>query len=193
MKVIAGLGNPGPEYELTRHNVGSEVVSAIATAAGARLSRGPSRLRSQVATVSLGGERVVLAVPLTFMNESGSAVKAVVDYYRASPPELLVVHDDIDLSFGRLRLQVGGGTGGHNGLRSIEQALSRRDFARLKVGVGRPPGRMDPADFVLRRFTNAERAEVDLMVADAAEVATAWIGDVATAVRRAGERRPPRG
>ncbi len=133
---------------------------------------------------------MLLAAPVTYMNQSGRAVRALVDYFGVGEADLLVVHDDIDLSFGRLRLQRGGGTGGHNGLRSIEQALGHREFHRLKVGVGRPPGQMDPADFVLRRFTKAERAEVDRMVADAAAVVEEWAADLETAVRRAGERRP---
>src|SRR5690606_26741560 len=117
-------------------------------------------------------------------------VRALVDYFDVALEDLLVVHDDIDLPFGRLRLQTGGGTGGHNGLRSIERSLGDRGFVRLKIGVGRPPGSMDPAEFVLRRFAKAERSEVDLMVADAAEVVDAWVGDQEAATRRAGERRP---
>lgn len=190
MKVVVGLGNPGPEYDQTRHNVGAEVVTAAAAEAGERLRRGPSRTRSMVAQVGTGDGQVVLAVPVTYMNESGNAVRALVDYFGVEPADLLVVHDDIDLPFGRLRLQVGGGTGGHNGLRSIERSLGSRDFTRLKFGVGRPPGRMDPADFVLRRFAKAERAEVDLMLEDAAGVVRDWATDPETATRRAGERRP---
>lgn len=190
MKVVVGLGNPGPEYDQTRHNVGAEVVTAAAAEAGERLRRGPSRTRSMVAQVGTGDGQVVLAVPVTYMNESGNAVRALVDYFGVEPADLLVVHDDIDLPFGRLRLQVGGGTGGHNGLRSIERSLGSRDFTRLKFGVGRPPGRMDPADFVLRRFAKAERAEVDLMLEDAAGVVRDWTTDPETATRRAGERRP---
>jgi PTH1 family peptidyl-tRNA hydrolase len=123
------------------------------------------------------------------MNESGGAVRSLVAYFDIEPGDLLVVHDDIDLAFGRLRLQQGGGTGGHNGLRSVERALGTDGFARLKFGVGRPPGAMDPADFVLRRFAKAERAEVDIMVGDAVDVVLAWVVDVDAATRRAGERR----
>lgn len=193
MKVIVGLRNPGPEYELTRHNVGFEVVQVLAERGGASLSRAPSRLRSVTATVGLAAERVVLAAPMTYMNESGGPVKAVCDYYGAALDDLLVIHDDIDLPFGRLRVRAGGGSGGHNGLRSLERALGSGEFTRLKVGVGRPPGRMDPADFVLRRFTNAERAEVDYLIEDAADAATDWITDPQAATRRAGERRPSSG
>lgn len=190
MKAVVGLANPGPEYERTRHNIGAEVVAAVAEGSGEHLGRGPSRLRSTIAQTVVSGEKVVLAVPLTYMNQSGGPVRSMVDYFGIEVADLLVIHDDIDLPFGRLRLQVGGGTGGHNGLRSVEATLATRDFTRLKFGVGRPPGRMDPADFVLRRFAKAERAEVDLMIADAADVVDLWVTDVEGATRRAGERRP---
>lgn len=189
MKAVVGLRNPGPEYELTRHNVGSEVVQAVLVELDANLKRGPGRTRCLTAEVTVDGERVVLATPLTYMNESGGAVRALVDYFGVELGDLMVIHDDIDLPFGRLKMQVGGGTGGHNGLRSLEKALGSREFARLKVGVGRPPGRMDPADFVLRRFAKAEREEVDLLVGDGAGVVLDWVNDLAAATRRAGERR----
>ena len=190
MKAVVGLGNPGAEYEGTRHNVGSEVVSALAESEGGRFKRGPSRVRCHVADVMVGAAKVILGVPMTYMNESGGPVKSLVEYFDVAEEHLLVIHDDIDLPFGRLRVQVGGGTGGHNGLRSIEKALGHRNFMRLKVGVGRPPGRMDPADFVLRRFTKSERIEVDLMVGDAVEIVGKWVDDVDAATRLAGERRP---
>lgn len=190
MKAVVGLRNPGPEYELTRHNLGFEVVGAVAEAHGGRFRRGPSRTKTEVAEPTVAGERVVLAAPLGYMNESGRPVRALVDYFGVDLEDLLVVHDDIDLPFGRLRLQVGGGTGGHNGLRSVERSLGERGFVRLKLGVGRPPGAMDPAEFVLRRFSKAERAEVDRMVVDAVGVVEAWVSDREAATRLAGERRP---
>ncbi|HLT95882.1 MAG TPA: aminoacyl-tRNA hydrolase [Acidimicrobiia bacterium] len=189
MKAIVGLRNPGADYEATRHNVGFEVVDRVVVAAGERWKRAPSRLRVEIADLRIAGEKVVAAAPLTYMNESGQAVRSLCDYFGVGEGEMLVVHDDIDLPFGRLRLQVGGGTGGHNGLRSIERALGHREFARVKVGVGRPPGRMDPADFVLRRFTRAERQEVELMLEDAAEVVETWVTDPDAAIRLAAERR----
>ncbi len=189
MKAIVGLRNPGPEYSGTRHNLGFEVVEAVADRLGERLKRGPSRIRCEIAETRVDGERVVLAAPLSYMNESGGPVRALTEYFGVGAQELLVVHDDIDMPFGKLRLQVGGGTAGHNGLRSIERALGHRDFVRLKAGVGRPPGRMDPAEFVLRRFTSAERAEIELLVADAAEAAIAWVSDVEKATQLAGQRR----
>ena len=191
MKAIVGLRNPGPEYSGTRHNLGFEIVEVVAERLGERLKRGPSRVRCEIAETRLDGDKLVLAAPLSYMNESGGPVRALVQYFGVdSRSDLLVVHDDIDLPFGRLRVQVGGGTAGHNGLRSIERALGHRDFVRLKAGVGRPPGRMDPADFVLRKFTAAERAEIDLLVADAADAALAWVTDIEAATQMAGQRRP---
>ena len=173
-RVVIGLRNPGPDYEGTRHNSGYEVLARVLERAGEKLGRGPSRVRAQITQVGSGDSRLLYAVPMTYMNESGRAVRALLDYFGLSPQSILVVHDDIDLPFGRLRLQVGGGTGGNNGVRSIETALGTRDFSRLKIGVGRPPGQMDPADFVLRPFTKAERSEVELMIEDAADVIEVW-------------------
>ncbi len=173
-RVVIGLRNPGPDYDGTRHNSGYEVLARVLERAGEKLGRGPSRVRAQITQVGSGDSRLLYAVPMTYMNESGRAVRALLDYFGLSPQSILVVHDDIDLPFGRLRLQVGGGTGGNNGVRSIETALGTRDFSRLKIGVGRPPGQMDPADFVLRPFTKAERSEVELMIEDAADVIEVW-------------------
>ncbi len=189
MKAVVGLRNPGPEYESTRHNVGFDVLARLADSQGERFRRGPGRIRAETAQTRIAGEKVVLAAPLTYMNESGGAVRALIDYFGVDAADMLVIHDDIDRPFGRLRLQFGGGTGGHNGLRSIEKSLGHRDFHRLKFGVGRPPGRMDPADFVLRPFAKAERAEVELMIEDAADVAAAWVTDIERATRLAGERK----
>jgi PTH1 family peptidyl-tRNA hydrolase len=127
--------------------------------------------------VGVGDDRILYVVPSTFMNDSGAAVRASLDYYNVDVGDLLVIHDDIDLPFRRLRLQVAGGSGGHNGIRSLEKSLGTKEFSRLKVGVGRPPGSMDPADFVLRGFTKSERPEVDLMVEVAADVVALWPSD----------------
>ncbi len=189
MRVIVGLRNPGAEYEGTRHNVGFEVIETLARRSGSKLGRPKLRTRCQVADFAAGDRTAVLAVPASFMNESGGPVRSVLAYYKAAPEDLLVVHDDIDLGFARLRLQIGGGSGGHNGIRSIERSLGTRDFNRLKVGVGRPPGSMDPADFVLRRFSKGERVEVDLLVEDAADVVDRWLDDPAKAQELAAHRR----
>lgn len=177
MQVIVGLRNPGADYDGTRHNVGYEVVDEALRRIGATLTRGPSRVRGLVAQSGVGQERTMYLIPTTFMNDSGGAVRAALDYHKVEAVDLLVVHDDIDLPFGRLRIQVGGGSGGHNGIRSVERSLGTKGFSRLKVGVGRPPGSQDPAEFVLRPFTKKERAEVDLMIADASDVVERWIDD----------------
>jgi PTH1 family peptidyl-tRNA hydrolase len=189
MHVIVGLRNPGADYDGTRHNVGFEVLATLAARYGGRFKRGPLRVRVELADLRIGPERAVLAVPISYMNESGVPVRSVLDYHKVDSSRLLVVHDDIDLAFGRLRLQVGGGSGGHNGLKSIERALGTRDWTRLKLGVGRPPGDTDPADFVLKRFSKAERPEVDLQVEDAADVAEKWLTDPPRAQEMAAHRR----
>lgn len=186
MRIVVGLRNPGSEYEGTRHNLGFEVLAALVQRREARLKRGPLRVRADLAK---SGD-LILASPLTFMNDSGRAVRALVAYFKASPTDLLVLHDDIDLAFGRLRLQVGGGSGGHNGIKSLEQHLASNDFSRLKIGVGRPPGSREAADHVLARLSKAERLEADLLVEDAADVAELWLTDPARAQEKAAHRRP---
>jgi PTH1 family peptidyl-tRNA hydrolase len=143
---------------------------------------------AQIAQVGVGDGRVFFAAPVTYMNESGRAVRSLLDYFALAPENLLVVHDDIDLPFGRLRVQVDGGSGGNNGVRSVETALGTADFNRLKFGVGRPSGQMDPAEFVLRRFAPAERDEVGLMIEDAADVVETWLVDRARAQEMAAHR-----
>jgi peptidyl-tRNA hydrolase, PTH1 family len=177
VRIVVGLRNPGADYEGTRHNLGYEVAARVLERAGESLGRAPSRVSGTIATIGTGDDRTLVFVPATFMNDSGAAVRAALDYYKLSPEGLLVVHDDIDLPFGRLRIQVGGGSGGHNGIRSLERSLGTKEFSRLKCGLGRPPGSQDPADFVLRTFTKKERPEVDLMVEDAADVVERWLED----------------
>ena len=190
MRVIVGLRNPGKEYSGTRHNVGSEVVEVLADRWDLRLKRGPLRVRADMARGKHDDESVVLATPRTFMNTCGPTVTAVLRYYKATDSDLLVVHDDIDLPFARLRLHHARGAGGHNGVKSIVRSLGNNEFSRLKVGVGRPPGRIDPAAFVLRPFARAEREEVDFLVQDAADVIEQWITDPDEAVQKAARRRP---
>lgn len=186
MRIVVGLRNPGSDYEGTRHNLGYEALTALARRRETKLKRGPLRVRADL--VKLGD--LVLASPLTFMNDSGRAVRALMAYFKASPSDLLVLHDDIDLAFGRLRLQVGGGSGGHNGIKSLEQHLATKDFSRLKIGVGRPPGSREAADHVLARLSRAERKEADLLVEDAADVIELWLADPARAQEKAAHRRP---
>lgn len=150
-------------------------MSVLARRAGVELRRARRGIRAQVAEARFGEAATVLALPTTFMNEAGQSIAPLLRWYGIAPEDLLVVHDDIDLAFGLLRVQFGRGPGGNNGVRSTIGSLGTRDFWRLKVGVGRPPGRMDPADFVLRPFTRAERPEMDVVVELAADVAEIYL------------------
>jgi len=190
MPVIVGLWNPEAKYVGTRHNVGAEVLDVLAHRWNLKFKKGPMRVRAQIARQAGGNDAVVLAQPLSFMNVSGPAVASVLKYYKTDPEDLLIIHDDIDLPFAKLRLQHSRGPGGHNGIKSITQSLGTRDFYRLKIGVGRPPGRMDPAAYVLKRFSKTERSEVDILVHDAADIAEQWLTDRDAAVQMAGERNP---
>lgn len=172
--VVVGLGNPGPAYEGNRHNAGAMVVRDLARSSDAALRR--HRTHASVGSMRLAvsasghpGQRVVLAIPGTYMNESGRPVRAVLSYFGVKPHGLIVVHDDLDIPFGEVRLKLGGGDGGHNGLRSISQALDTREYHRVRVGIGRPPGRMDPAAFVLKDFNTLEAKSVPLIVDEAAD------------------------
>jgi PTH1 family peptidyl-tRNA hydrolase len=171
MKVIAGLGNPGKRYEGTRHNTGFGVLDVLARQAGAVFA--PWRFRSRAAVVRAGGEKMLLLKPWTYVNLSGESVAGAVRYYKAEPGDLLVVLDDMDLPTGRLRLRRRGGSGGHNGLRSIIGELGTEAFGRLRVGVGRNPSR-EGAAHVLGRFGAAESETMDRAVERAAEAARVW-------------------
>jgi peptidyl-tRNA hydrolase, PTH1 family len=169
--LIVGLGNPGPEYERNRHNLGFLVADELAERAGVRFKR--DRSRAQVATGRLAGVPVILAKPMTFMNVSGRPVAALRGFYKVPDDRIVVIHDELDIPFDTIRLKLGGGDNGHNGLRSVTAALGSRDYNRVRVGIGRPPGRMDPADFVLRNFSAGEREALPVLLsrsADAAEV-----------------------
>lgn len=173
MKIVVGLGNPGPKYAGTRHNVGFEVVDYLAAAP----SVGPwrsSRFEATVAEAKESGEAVLLVKPETFMNLSGRAVRKVLDFYKLTPADLLVVSDDIALPLGKLRVRAKGSHGGQNGLRDIQQQLGTDEYPRLRLGVGSPGGN-DAADHVLSRFRPVERGAVDEAVAKAAAAALIWI------------------
>ena len=174
--LVVGLGNPGPEYAETRHNIGVQVVQVLAArAGGGRFAKHKSN--ADVLEGRLAGRRAVLAVPRTFMNVSGGPVAGLLRYYGVAPTDLVVVHDDLDLGFGVVRLKHGGGEGGHNGLRSISASIGTKDYLRIRFGIGRPPGRQDPADFVLKRFSGAERKELEFAVDLAADAAEALLSD----------------
>ena len=176
--LVVGLGNPGPRYAGNRHNVGAMAVAELAARTGARLSA--HRSRASAGTARLGmlpGVPVVLAVPTSYMNESGGQVKALLTYYDVPPERLVVLHDELDIDAGRIRLKIGGGEGGHNGLRSISKSLATKDYHRVRIGIGRPPGRQDPADFVLKDFSTTERKELPFTLDAAADATELLVTD----------------
>ncbi|MFR9730038.1 aminoacyl-tRNA hydrolase [Saccharopolyspora sp. MS10] len=168
--LIVGLGNPGPRYEGNRHNVGFLVVDELASRIGGKFKA--HKAGAEVVEGRLGSRRVVLAKPRSFMNLSGGPVSGAAKFFKVAPDSIIVVHDELDLPYGAVRLKLGGGENGHNGLRSITKSLGTRDYLRVRFGVDRPPGRMDPADYVLKDFSAAERKDLGYFVdlcADAAE------------------------
>jgi PTH1 family peptidyl-tRNA hydrolase len=173
--LVAGLGNPGPSYARNRHNAGFMVLDVLAARAGGRFRA--HRSRAEVLEGRLAGSRVVLAKPRSFMNESGGPVKGLCDFYKVPVERLVVVHDELDIPFGAVRLKRGGGDNGHNGLRSVTRSLGSKEYLRVRFGVGRPPGRMDAAVFVLKDFSGAERKDLDLEVDRAADAVEALLSD----------------
>jgi PTH1 family peptidyl-tRNA hydrolase len=174
--LVVGLGNPGAEYAGTRHNAGADVVALLATRHGGALKR--SKERALAGEVRIDGKRVALAFPQTYMNLSGESVGPLVRRHGIDDPRhLVVVHDEIDLPVGRLQVKVGGGLAGHNGLKSIKAHLGTDDFVRVRIGVGRPPGRKQGADHVLKRPGKAERTELEIMVQEAADAVETILRD----------------
>lgn len=172
--LVVGLGNPGPRYAANRHNVGFLVVDELAARVGGKFKA--HKGGAEVLECRLAGRRVALAKPRSFMNLSGGPVVATARFYKVDPANLIVVHDELDLPYATVRLKLGGGENGHNGLRSISQSLGTRDYLRVRFGIGRPPGRMDPADFVLRDFSSTERKELALHVDTCADAVEALVG-----------------
>jgi PTH1 family peptidyl-tRNA hydrolase len=166
--LVVGLGNPGPGYAKTRHNVGFVVTDILADRIGSGF-KVHKRSGAEVTTGRIGGRSVILAKPRTYMNESGRQVGPLAKFYSVAPADLIIVHDELDIDFGRIRLKFGGGVAGHNGLRSVSSALGTNDFQRVRIGVGRPPGRKSGATFVLENFTAAERPEVPTICEQAAD------------------------
>ena len=165
--LVVGLGNPGDEYRGSRHNVGADVVELLAKRHGARLRK--RKERALVDEVTIEGRRVALAVPLTYVNDSGLAVQALARRFGVQPPQVVVVHDELDLPVAQLKVKAGGGLAGHNGLRSIVAHLHSQDFSRVRIGVGKPVSKERGADHVLNRFGKRERAEVDVTIEGAAD------------------------
>jgi peptidyl-tRNA hydrolase, PTH1 family len=176
--VVVGLGNPGPRYAATRHNLGYRVVSLLAERMVGRFKvlKLPST-RVEVVEGRLAGHSVVLVRPLSYMNDSGGPVAGVARYYKVPPEQVVIVHDELDLPFGSMRLKRGGGDAGHNGLRSITAALGSPEYNRVRVGIGRPPGRKSGADYVLHEFAPAERAELPYEIDRAADAVEALVSE----------------
>jgi PTH1 family peptidyl-tRNA hydrolase len=182
--LVVGLGNPGPGYAGNRHNVGFMVAELLAERAGGRFKVHKSR--AEVVEGRLGGfpgQRVVLAKPMSFMNNSGAPVAVLRDFFKVPTGQIIVIHDELDLPFGTLRLKSGGGDNGHNGLRSISRLLGSRDYLRVRFGIGRPPGRQDPADYVLKDFAAAERKELPFLVDRAADATESLLREDLAAVQ----------
>jgi PTH1 family peptidyl-tRNA hydrolase len=167
VKVIVGLGNPGSRYQWTRHNIGFLVVDRLAN--NHQIFISTKRFQTLYGTGWIDSHKVVLVKPMTFMNRSGESVRKAVNFFQADMGDLIVIHDDLDLPFGRLRFKRRGGDGGHQGVRSIIETLGGNNFLRLKVGIGRPPKGMEPADYVLDSFDESQRSNLDGIVARAAE------------------------
>jgi PTH1 family peptidyl-tRNA hydrolase len=172
--LLVGLGNPGSEYAGHRHNVGFLVLDVLADEVGGSFRR-HKRARAEVVEGRLGGRRTVLAKPTTYMNDSGHAVASLLEFYSLPAHQLVVAHDELDLPYGHLRMKLGGGDNGHNGLRSIRRSVGTGDYYRARFGIGRPPGQMDPATFVLRNFGTAERTDLGVHVERAADAVTCLI------------------
>ncbi|GAA1356380.1 aminoacyl-tRNA hydrolase [Arthrobacter rhombi] len=169
--LVAGLGNPGPGYAHNRHNVGQMVLDELAGRIGGSFKAHKSNAQVLEGRLGIGGPRLVLAKPQTYMNVSGGPVAGLARFFDIDPLHVVAIHDEIDIPFNTIKLKLGGGEGGHNGLRDISKALSSRDYYRVRVGVGRPPGRMDTADFVLRDFGTTERKELPFLRDEAADAA----------------------
>ena len=189
--LVAGLGNPGERYARSRHNLGYRVVEVLANDAGERF-RKVRFVPVDAAEIRHGIERVVLAKAHAYMNESGPAIASLARKQHVDPDHVIVVHDEIDLPLGALRVKFGGSTAGHNGVRSVASALRTPDFARVRLGVGRPTGRKEAADWVLEDFAKREEPEVEILVADGADAALALVAEGLAATQERFNRAGPR-
>lgn len=175
MYLVAGLGNPGLEYRRTRHNIGFIAVEALAKEIGFSFKR--MKFKAMIAEGHFEDKPLVLAKPLTYMNESGSAVSSLLRYFKIPCEHLLIIHDDLDLPLGTIRLRAAGGTSGQKGMTSIIEKLGTQNFPRMRLGIGRPPGQMEPADYVLQRFSKSEEELLKIVVTNAVEAAQSFLRD----------------
>ena len=182
--LIVGLGNPGPEYKGNRHNVGQMVLDELAGRLGGNFKTHKARAQVLEGRLGIGGPRVVLSKPMSYMNVSGGPVAALANFYGIEPDHVVAVHDEIDIPFNTVKLKCGGGEGGHNGLRDISKVLGTKDYLRVRVGVGRPPGRMDTADYVLRDFGTTERKDVPFLLDEAADAVEVLVKEGLTAAQQ---------
>jgi len=187
--LVVGLGNPGAEFESTRHNVGADLVAVLARRHGEKLARGKER--AQVAELRIGAQRVAVAFPQTFMNNSGESVRLLTRRFGIEDAaHLVIAHDELDLDVGRLKIKAGGGLAGHNGLRSITQHLGTTDYVRLRIGIGKPPASQAPRDFVLRKPGKADREALDVSVERAADAVEQLLNEGIDATMNTVNRRP---
>lgn len=182
--LVVGLGNPGPGYSRNRHNVGQMVLDELASRVGGGFKAHKSRAQVLEGRLGPGGPRVVLAKPMSYMNVSGGPVAALTAFYSLDPAQVIVVHDEIDIPYNTIKLKLGGGEGGHNGLRDISKALATKDYLRVRVGVGRPPGRMETADYVLKDFATSEKKELPFLLDEAADAVELLVREGLTAAQQ---------
>ncbi|WP_104104434.1 aminoacyl-tRNA hydrolase [Arthrobacter sp. 08Y14] len=182
--LVVGLGNPGPGYSRNRHNIGQMVLDDLASRVGGNFKSHKSRAQILEGRLGIGGPRVILAKPQTYMNLSGGPVSALAKFFDIPADHVVAVHDEIDIPFNTIKLKSGGGEGGHNGLRDMSRALGTKDYFRVRVGVGRPPGRMDTADYVLKDFPSAEAKELPFLIGDAADAVELLLTEGLTAAQQ---------
>ena len=183
MFLVVGLGNPGPDYAFNRHNVGQMVIDVLAKRLGAGFSKHKANAMVAETRLGIGLDKLVLAKPLSYMNTSGGPVANLAKFYGIDPDHVIVLHDELDIPAEDVRIKFGGGHAGHNGLRDIISALGTNEFVRVRVGIGRPPGSMDTADFVLKNFSSTEKKELPTTLEIAADAVEAVVRDGLTAAQ----------
>ena len=175
--LIAGLGNPGPGYSGNRHNVGQMVLDVLGARLGGKFGTSKARAVVLEGRLGIGGPKLILAKPLTYMNLTGGPISQLAKFYGIEPDHVVAVHDEIDIPFNTIKLKIGGGEGGHNGLRDMSKALGTKDYLRIRVGVGRPPGRQEAADYVLRDFSSTEKKDLPILLEEAADAVESVVLD----------------